>query len=151
MSFSNFGIDFSRPLTKDGISDCQLIGCELKNKNFIPDLSIISSSIRTVQTYENLSKFLDLEFNKLDIKDNLYGIGFDDLITMFTIIKNEFESVMVIGHNPTMSIFAKKYSNNKINKFPPGSAALFSCNISSWDLINDDFELDFFIKPEDFK
>jgi len=150
-NFSNLGTDFSRVLTENGVKDCQLIGKELENKNFIPDLSIISSSIRTIQTYENISKFLNLESNKLDIKDSLYGIGFDDLIAMFKIIKNEFKSVMVIGHNPTMSIFVKKYSDNKINQFPPGSSALFSCNISSWELIDDNLELEYFIKPEELK
>ena len=150
-SSSNLGTDFSRPLTELGLRDCQLIGKELENKNFRPDLSIISSSIRTIQTYENLSKFLNLESNKLDIKDSLYNIGFDDFISMLKIINSEFKSVMVVGHNPTMSIFTKKYSDSKINQFPPGSSALFSCDISSWGLIDENLKFEYFIKPEDFR
>ena len=148
---SELGRDFTRPLTDIGIKDCELIGSQLRDKDFIPDLSIVSSSVRTIQTYDNISKYSKFATSKVDIKESLYGIGLNDLINIIKMMKDEISTLMIVGHNPTMYFFSNIYSKDKIENFSTGSVALFSFDIKSWNLFNNNCELEYFLKPEDFK
>ena len=123
--------DYDRPLTPAGENSVRILGKNLSHLGFRPDLILSSSSNRTRQTAEILNEFLGLGTDKITFKKELYeGMTFDWQENIRG-LSNGIQHVMLIGHNPWLSVLASGFTDNLIDL---GACALasfeFECN--SW-------------------
>ena len=122
-SFSVDVKDFDRNLTEEGKAVINKVSTAWKN--YIKDLDVILTSplVRAVQTAEMISK--NLQANPNIIKDNNLGTGSRtaDLIDLINSL--DYKNVMVVGHQPDLSIHLKNLcSNGSLNvDFQPATLA----------------------------
>ena len=142
--------DFDRPLKKSGISDTSLISKFLLKKNFLPDHIISSSAIRTSETAEKIIKKISYK-NEFETTDEIYNSTYQNLVKCISKVNNKYKSLMLVGHNPSVTEVINYYCNNtKIDNVPTCGVAIinFECK---WEKIKSDGMLIDFVYPQQLK
>jgi phosphohistidine phosphatase len=106
-SWNNMSLDdFARPLNKRGKNNAPMMGRRLREKGVIPDLIISSSAKRAKKTAKLIARELASEI-KMEFDDNLYDVLPSELHSKIRSIKNRYNTVFLIGHNPELNMLAQ--------------------------------------------
>ena len=132
--------DHERPLATRGREAAPLLGAYMKREGFIPQMTLISTSTRTRQTFQLVSETLgsvDASFT-----DAIYEAEWSDLLELVRSASNDAASLMLVGHNPGMADFAEALLDRKSSnpsaashlslRYPTAGLAVFDFRISSW-------------------
>ena len=92
--------DHARPLNPRGRQAAGAIRTEMERLNLTPDLVLVSSARRTVQTAEALEPWPETPL--VDILDTLYLASASLLLTTLQEVPETVRSVLLVGHNPGM-------------------------------------------------
>ncbi len=66
--------------------------------------------------------------------------------------EKHFESILVVGHNPQVTEFAKMVAGGTISKIPSLGVVAINFDIEEWSELQEaQGEIDFFIYPKQFK
>ncbi len=110
--------DLQRGLNKIGYNSCKFISEELKKRIDKPDLFLISPALRAQLTYENIFLNWNNNYNLLSIEEDLYHASIDHIKKNLTSKVVEFNTVVVIGHNPILNSLMFQLSTKGHNKLP---------------------------------
>jgi phosphohistidine phosphatase len=94
--------DVDRPLTPRGHADATAAGAWLAARGLSPDVVICSPSRRTRETWHGVALHLP-QAAKVHYERAVYGGDSDDLLDLVVGADDGASTVLVIGHNPTMS------------------------------------------------
>jgi phosphohistidine phosphatase len=114
--------DFERRLTDRGRSDADAAGSWLADERLRPQLVLCSPARRTRQTWQGVSVGLtqaDPETGSAEVhyEQRLYDGGRTEVIDLLRAVPDAVGTVLVIGHNPTMSdisILLRPYDNQVV-------------------------------------
>lgn len=99
--------DFQRSLKERGINDSKLIANQLLLKNLIPDLLISSPANRAIETSLLFAETLNYPTEMIEQIDDLYdGLTTHEFLGMLDQLGKDNETIMVVGHNPTIEYLA---------------------------------------------
>jgi phosphohistidine phosphatase len=92
--------DFDRPLDNQGFAEAEIVADKAADRSYLPETVISSTATRCRQTAEAIRRAVSEMIEPLYI-DELYN---GSLGTYLAILEGqkESQSVMLIGHNPTM-------------------------------------------------
>ena len=126
--------DFNRPLNKRGKSDGPLMADYLKRKISRVDYLHSSSSVRTFET----SKYFinQIQFEKVQYDDALYHCSATSILNMIRSYSEDYQSVMIIAHNPGLTNLINNITNVTIDNLPTTGLAEIEFNINSWSNIS---------------
>lgn len=94
--------DHDRPLALHGRRQCPRVGAALAEAGIAPDAVWCSSSVRTRQTWELVRATLGIE-PPVAYRDEIYDAGLRSLIALVAGAPDEVGTLVVVGHEPTMS------------------------------------------------
>ena len=137
-------LDHDRKISADGIRDIKKISYYLKNNNLNPDHIISSTSIRTLETINILNETIH---GKIYTDPLLYNAHVIDVEKIIKDMPDKYDSLMIIGHNPSMTNLINKISNINIDYLPTSGIGIVDFN-SSWKSINNNGILFDFIYPK---
>ncbi|PWF26676.1 SixA phosphatase family protein [Ancrocorticia populi] len=100
---ANGSRDFKRPLSRTGREQANAQAGPLSARAAHIDLVLVSAAERTMQTLEGL-KSGGLQVGEVRSSEELYGAGWHDLLAMLREVPSSTGTVLVVGHEPTMSI-----------------------------------------------
>ncbi|MEV4415482.1 histidine phosphatase family protein [Catellatospora sp. NPDC049609] len=101
--------DTDRPLTDRGHADAAAAGAWLVNQGYVPDLVLCSPARRTRQTWHSVAVALAGAGSPLvHYERPLYEGSPEDLIKLLQSVEPEHRTVLVIGHNPTISQLSER-------------------------------------------
>lgn len=126
--------DHERPLKKRGKKDTKLIAKVIKKKNLIPDLILCSSAVRTKETVEILTEALDYD-GKIIYSDELYMGEPQDFVNALKDVKNKYESVLVVAHNPGLEAYLQ-IIDGKIESVPTAGLGYLVLVLEDWNEIS---------------
>lgn len=96
------GQDFDRALTTEGRKDAGDTARDLAAAGLLADLALVSSAVRTRQTFEALRPLLpDM---RSETRDDLYDASCEALWA--AVEDAEADTVLLIGHNPSVHALA---------------------------------------------
>ena len=98
--------DQVRPLALTGRRQCIRIAGALTGHDLVPELVLCSSSVRTLQTWVLVRGGLGHAEIELQVSDGLYQGGAAEVVTALHGIDDAVRTVLVVGHEPTMSRLA---------------------------------------------
>lgn len=124
--------DHDRPLDERGLRDSPLVAKEILRRGWKPDHISVSSSIRTIQTFENLGPELS-EIPK-SIEKRLYHASLDTLISVAVSIP-ENTTQMIISHNPGCEMLLEKLTG-ELEIMTTASVALMAEEDGRWHLLH---------------
>ena len=97
--------DELRPLAMVGRHQCADVGARLAASGLVPELALVSSAVRTRQTWDLVQAALgDVPDPEVLITDDLYGAGPHEVMAMVRDVDARVGCVLVVGHEPTMSM-----------------------------------------------
>lgn len=125
--------DFERVLNARGKRDIPTIASRYIHHHIVPDLILYSSAVRTTLTYNGLCD-LNPKWEGLKSKSDisLYGIGYYELIDKIVHLDDSLDSVMFIGHNPTMTEIINYLAPVRLDNLPTGAWAQIQFKIEKW-------------------
>ena len=126
--------DFHRPLNNRGKTDGPLMAKYLIDKIDKIDYLHSSSSVRTFET----SKYFinHIQFDKIKYDDLLYHSSATSILNMIKNYTNEFQSVMIIAHNPGLTNLINQITNISLDNLPTTGLAEIDFDCDKWNNIS---------------
>jgi phosphohistidine phosphatase len=94
--------DHERVLTGHGVADAAAAGRWADDHDLLPDHVVVSSAARTCGTWEAFAGAAGCE-PEVVIDRALYAAETDGALEILRAVRHDAQTVMLIGHNPTMS------------------------------------------------
>lgn len=148
--------DHERPLSSRGRKDAAAMGREIARRGFVPSLVLCSTARRTAETIELVLPFL-IPAPEVKLEPILYHAQPDDIWKRVALIGAAHESVLIVGHNPSLHHLAfilagsGKRARRIAEKFPTSAFASFASNEASWNAAaGGNWELRDEFRPADF-
>ena len=148
---SNYKLkDFDRPLNEHGIKDAILMANKLIENSFSPDLIISSGANRALTTSKIVSEVLKYPINHIEVNNNIYHSSFDGVLDIIHNVSDEFNKIMIVGHNPTFHYLSQNFSDEQMYTFPTCSMCCIKFDVNSWFKVKQG-EKQFMIYPKLFR
>ena len=151
------GDDFERALTPAGQQDAGRLGTYLARIRHVPELALVSSAKRTLQTFDLLARKLGAPV-PADRNDKLYNATASELRDLVTATDAAVERLMIVAHNPGIMDAAIALTGDgdleligvMRGRFPPCSAVILTFGGEDWaDVTTSSGRLEAFVMPED--
>jgi phosphohistidine phosphatase len=98
--------DFERPLTERGQRDAAEAGAWLSTYGVAPDHALVSAALRTQETWAAVAAGAGWTL-AADVDRGLYDAGPEAAFDIIRLVPDDASSLIVIGHNPTVSYLAQ--------------------------------------------
>jgi phosphohistidine phosphatase len=95
--------DRLRPLALAGRRQASEVGTSLRAAGVQPDLVLVSSAVRTRQTWDLVRAGLGLGPEVARIEDEVYTAGVRTLLGLLHAVDASVRTLLVVGHEPTVS------------------------------------------------
>ncbi len=156
--------DHARPLNAEGHRAAAAMRGAMREHGLIPDVVLVSSARRTLQTLEALEPWDDSPI--VEPMDRLYLATAPVILQVLRDVSKTVRSVLVIGHNPGLHELATRLlgeqergagsqASRLADGFPPGALAVFTLS-RPWGGLDADgvtdqggCRLDVFLCPRD--
>ena len=122
--------DHERPLNKRGRGDAPMVADVIFDRGWIPDLILVSSSKRTLQTLEGMSHRMGKA--PFEVRSGIYHATVIDLMEELEDMLDN-GTTMIIGHNPGSEILVNHLSG-EWHTMPTATAVLLLHSGSSWSV-----------------
>lgn len=136
--------DADRPLNRRGRNAAELIAALIADRGLRPALVLVSSSLRTRQTWEAIAPALPGV--AVSIEPGLHAARRDEIMSRLRRLDAALDSVMVIAHNPGLERLADSLVEDSgepealarlAAKFPTAALAEIDLDIPDWSALDD--------------
>lgn len=127
--------DRNRDLTSEGVDGVISIGNFLAENNIKIDYILSSPALRAFKTAELIKKTADFDCN-IVTEEVFYFYNIKTIIEKIKTISDNFNNVLLVGHNPTWQDIVRELScqNTRVS-MSPGSLVCLQTDIKSWSEI----------------
>jgi phosphohistidine phosphatase len=148
--------DHDRPLSGRGRRAAKTIARHLRQRGIEPDLVLCSSARRARETLDRIESALTA--STVEVEDGLYAASAHALLERLRTVADTVESVMLIGHNPSLQELAidlagpSPAADELAAKYPTAALATLEFRGASWrDLDHGGAELVEFVRPRELE
>jgi len=125
--------DAERPLMEKGIERSQRIIGFLKERSILPDLFISSPAIRAYETAKLFATGLGYSQEKIRIEQKIYDGYYDKILDVIYGTNNDVGSLMIFGHNPTITNLANLFLHPGIDDMATSTVVGIGFEILKWE------------------
>lgn len=126
--------DRKRPLNKRGKRDAPVMGRRIGEHGIRPSLIISSPATRAWSTAKMIAKQLSYPREFLQREEDLYLASLDDFLDVLVAQDKEFNSIMIVGHNPGITDFVNYLSPGLTGNLPTAGVVSVQIDQDDWDL-----------------
>jgi phosphohistidine phosphatase len=135
-SWDNPGVDdHDRPLAASGVKKTKLIIDFLKKNNVLPDLMMSSTAERAKKTAFMIANGLGYPIEEVLVDRKLYHASPDNILDELYIQPDSINSVMIFGHNPTLTYFVNQFIDPPIINLPTSGVVVIEFATEKWSEI----------------
>lgn len=132
-SWDNPGLrDFNRPLNERGLHDAPKMAKLLAKKGVKPDLLLSSPAKRAITTAHFFAEAFGLEADDVVQEQEIYEAAVSDILNIVNNLPDSAQSVMLFGHNPTLTDVANRFSDQYIDNIPTCGIVQIESEADSW-------------------
>jgi len=124
--------DVDRPLKKRGRRDALAMGQRLAEREACPDAVLTSPAKRALMTAKLMAERLGFPLADIQVSRKIYGADDDDLLEIIRGLCDNFDRVMLVGHNPELTALASRLVPLKLEKLPTCGVVQISYAIDHW-------------------
>lgn len=126
--------DFERALTPQGIARAVKQAGALKAYGILPDALVSSSAPRAMQTAQVFADAFSL--SAIEKVALLYNeLTTDEFLEMLKGMNESLQTVLIVGHNPTLSTLAQRLAPKFSFVFEPAALAVIRFDLETWSQI----------------
>lgn len=130
------GADADRQLAKKGEEQARKMGTYFRQHGIKPALVVSSHATRAVTTVSIMVSELNIPVKEIKIYDFIYHKDADALHDFILDLDDSVDSVLLVGHNPTVSDFVNHFIQPQTEGLPTGALAAIKFNTKSWKEIS---------------
>ena len=113
------------------------------------DLIICSHAVRAQETARILANGLDYPKDDIRIDPMIYSTDGEGLFNEFYDLPEKASSVMLVGHNPTMTDFVNNFLDPRIENLPTSGVVSLSFHTDRWEEVSSaEHTLNFVLFPK---
>jgi phosphohistidine phosphatase len=116
--------DQERPLNDRGRDDAPRIGQALAKRNLDINLIVSSPAVRALSTAVLVARELKYPHDKIVVNPGIYQADLDTLLAIIRDLPDTAESVLLTGHNPTITDVANYLSPSPLSGEMPTAAVI---------------------------
>ncbi|NQV69578.1 MAG: histidine phosphatase family protein [Pseudohongiella sp.] len=124
--------DFERPLAERGLNDISVMAERLLNRQKPLGSIICSPAVRTKLTAKLLAEQIKFPADGISSNPELYFAGASMFLKAASLVDEDWDSAMLVGHNPAITDFANEMANTDIDKIPTCGLVELSLPIDNW-------------------
>ncbi len=125
--------DKGRKLVKSGIEDSRDMAAAFREEKEMPDLILSSDAPRALETAEIFAQNLNYDLDDIVLNPKLYSLT--TAASVMNIVKeldNKIKSVMIVGHDPLLSMCANYLVKDFTFTLPKASVLKIDCTAAKW-------------------
>jgi len=126
--------DRQRPLNKRGERDAPIMGKRIVEHGVRPSLIVSSPAARAWATAKIIAQEISYPTEFLQREDSLYLASLDEILDVIMAQDSEFNSLMVVGHNPGMTSAANFLSPGLTHNLPTAGVVCVQIDQQDWNL-----------------
>lgn len=127
--------DFERPLSERGIRDVPLMAERFRSRNGRVDTIICSPAVRTKTTAQMFAKELGFPRDEIGSNPELYFAGSNMFLKAASLLDEECEMAIMVGHNPAITEFVNEMAGCEIDNIPTCGLVELRLPIEDWSKI----------------
>lgn len=125
--------DDQRPLLEKGKKRTRKVINHLNKAPFDrPDLIISSHAVRALETARIFAHALGVRPDEIQVSKTLYHGDAEMILDQLYGINDEIQSVMLVGHNPTLTSFANLFLPKPIEWIPTSGVVILKIPVGEW-------------------
>ena len=142
--------DRDRPLSKNGLQAAHLVSSYVSK--YLPKTYLLWTSVaeRASQTALIFAQNLCYPIESIIYKEDLYTFDENQLTKVIKSCKNEFDSVILFGHNGAITNFVNKFGDVFIENVPTSGFVSLQFDVDDWSAIEKGKTLKVIV-PKDLK
>ncbi|MCK6605332.1 MAG: histidine phosphatase family protein [Ignavibacteriaceae bacterium] len=125
--------DFERPLNERGRADAPVMAQLMKENNLKPSLIISSFANRAAATAVTIARGIGYHEENIIFEALIYFGHSDDIITFLSSESNTYETLMIVGHNPELTICVNKLCGEGVDDIPTCGIVVLESEINNWN------------------
>lgn len=132
-SWDNPGLrDYNRPLNDRGLHDAPRMGNLLHQLGIKPDLMVSSPAKRALTTAQFFAKAFGMPEAAIVQNPNIYEAYATEIFQIISELPETAQTVMLFGHNPTLTDVANRFSTDLIDNVPTCGVIQIASTAGSW-------------------
>ena len=148
--------DFDRPLNGRGWKAAKAMGEEMRRRDLVPDLVLVSPAARTKETLARVEEGFGEPFKSEETR-SIYLAETETLIDLVRGATADARRLMIVGHNPGMHEVAlaltggpRELREDVASRFPTAALAEISFDVADWSEVTLGLgRIRSFVKPRD--
>ena len=122
--------DHERPLNKRGRRDAPRMGELVREYGLIPDVVLSSDAVRARLTAEAVAEVARYA-GEILVDPHLYMASPADIISLLPTVRENAETVMIVGHNPGLEKLVEQLTGER-HDLPTATLAQIGLPIDQW-------------------
>lgn len=128
--------DKERPLNDRGRDDAPAMGQALAKRDIQLNLLVASPAVRALSTAALVAHELAYPADKIEVVESIYEASVPDLLAVVRQLPDAADSVLLVGHNPTITEFANLLSPSTIPDMPTAAIVCLKFSCARWSEID---------------
>ena len=124
--------DSNRPLSPEGIDRIKRVSLHKSSYFENTDIILSSPAIRALHTAMIVINTLEVSLDKLSIDKHLYTFSGHDVIDYVYALNDQWQKVVIVGHNPAFTETINHFSNERINHLRTAGLAQITFDVKHW-------------------
>ena len=124
--------DQERPLNDRGRDDAPRMGQALAKRGIVLDALVSSSAVRALSTAVLVARELKFAHDKITVEPAIYRADADALLGIVQALPDAAQSVLLVGHNPTLTDAANALSPSSFNELPTAAVVCLRFGTDRW-------------------
>lgn len=129
--------DIDRVLNSKGLQNSTRMGINFMNKEVQFDIIISSPAIRARTTASLIAEQIKYDTSKVHINPEIYEASTRTLLQVINQFKNEWDTVLLVGHNPAISYLAEYLSKSEIGDMTTCGVVSITFDFDQWEMVSE--------------
>ena len=127
--------DEKRPLMEKGKKRTKKVIDYLLEKHIKVDYIITSHAVRAHETAKILAHALKYPLENIKVDPQIYHAGGDSILDQFYDLPDRYDSVMIVGHNPSLTDLVNFFLTPAIDNLPTSGVVSITFDTDHWEKV----------------
>lgn len=128
--------DFDRPLNERGVKSAAFMASKLKERGENIDLIVSSPANRALTTADYFADEYKYDHALIEEAHSMYHADHGTLLTIIDNMPNNFDSIMLFGHNPGFTNLANVLTGETLGNIPTCGIIKIEFDVNSWEEVS---------------
>ena len=129
--------DSERELNSTGLQNSTRMGMNFNNKGLQFDIIVCSPAVRAVSTASLIAEQIKYDTAKIHINPEIYEASTRTLLQVINQLKDEWNTVLLVGHNPAISYLAEYLTKEEIGNMTTCGVVHMDFEFEEWAMVSE--------------